>query len=233
MKDFSQLIVEQFRDELSGSCEGEGAKSYYGRFRKMVRHATKMNLLVKNPCEFVNPPRGEAKTKDVLTVEELQKVAKTATNAPEVKRAFLFCTQTGLRFCDVKALQWSNINFSEREIRIKQTKTGKTVVIPLNKTAIGLLQSEKPKEGLVFDLPTANGCNKSLQSLVDKAEIEKKISWHCARHGYGTNLVFHGADIYTTSQLLGHASLTHTKRYLRASREMNQKAVDNLPTINL
>jgi integrase len=79
------------------------------------------------------------------------------------------------------------------------------------------------KKDFIFDLPTANGCNKSLQLLVDRAKIKKTISWHCARHSYGTNLIHNGTDIYIASQLLGHQSLAHTKRYVRASREMNQK----------
>jgi integrase/recombinase XerD len=233
MKDFSETVALQFRDKLKKECKGEGAKSYYSRFRKIVKQAYRDKFLSKNPCEFIDPPQGEAKEKDVLTAEELQLIAKTATEAPEVKRSFLFCTQTGLRWIDAKKLTWGTINLAEHKMKFTQSKTGKVVQIPLNSTAIALLGKEHGKKELVFNLPSANGCNKSLKALVKRSKVEKTITWHCGRHSFGTNLIYNKTDIFTASQLLGHASLSHTKRYVRASNELNQKAVDNLPKINL
>lgn len=233
MKDFNESVALQFKDKLVKTCKGEGAKSYYGRFRKIVKQAVRENLLTKNPCEFIRPPSGDAKVKDVLTFDELQSIAQTQTDAVEVKRAFLFCAVTGLRFVDVKALTWKEIDFKDKLMKVVQSKTKKYKEFPLNETAVALLGIEGEKQDLIFDLPTANGCNKSLQLLVDRAKIKKTISWHCARHSYGTNLIHNGTDIYIASQLLGHQSLAHTKRYVRASREMNQRAVDSLPKINL
>jgi integrase/recombinase XerD len=233
MKDFTESVALQFRDKLKKDCQGEGARSYYSRFRKIVKQAYRDKLLTKNPCEFIDPPQGEAKVKDILKFEELQLIAKTETEAPEVKRAFIFSSVTGLRWIDVKRLTWGSINLTEHTMKVVQSKTKKIVIIPLNSTALQLLGTEQEKKQLVFDLPSANGCNKSLKALVKRAKIEKSITWHCGRHAFGTNLIHNGTDIYTTSQLLGHASLTHTKRYVRASSEMNQKAVDNLPKISL
>ena len=233
MKEFTESIALQFRDKLKKECKGEGAKSYYSRFRKIVKQAYRDKFLAKNPCEFIEPPSGEAFEKDVLTAAELQLIAKTQTEAPEVKRSFLFCTQTGLRWIDAKKLTWSSINLSEHKMKFTQSKTGKVVQIPLNSTAITLLGKEQGKKMLVFELPSANGCNKSLKALVKRAKVDKEITWHCGRHSFGTNLIYNKTDIFTASQLLGHASLAHTKRYVRASNEMNQKAVDSLPKINL
>jgi integrase len=234
MKDFNENIVHLFKEKLQETCQGEGAKSYYARFRKMVKQALRENLLLKNPCEFVSPPKGEAKQKDVLTFEELQKLADTSTESKEVKRAFLFCSVTGLAWIDVKKLTWANIDLkNERMIKVARTKTKKGDVLPLNDTALKILKESKHKTGLVFDLPTANGANKSLKMWVRRAEINKSITWHCARHGFGTNLIYNGVDIHTTSMLLQHTSLKHTQRYVRASEEMNRKAVDKLPGLKI
>jgi integrase/recombinase XerD len=233
MRDFNNSLVKQFRDRLEKECIGEGARSYYARFTKIVRQAYEDNLLLRNPCEGVKSPKGKAEEKDILTSEELQLVAQTPTEAPEVKRAFMFSAVTGLRWIDVKNLTWGAINMAEREMRVMQSKTSRVAEIPLNGTAIALLGKEGGKKELVFDLPTANGCNKSLKALVTRAGIDKSITWHCGRHSFGTNLVLNGADIHTTSKLLGHAGLSHTVRYVRASKELNKKAVESLPEINL
>jgi site-specific recombinase XerD len=63
---------------------------------------------------------------------------------------------------------------------------------------------------------------------VRRAGIEKKITWHNARHSFGTNLIFHGADVTTASSLLGHTSLKHTRRYVHAANELKEKATDKL-----
>jgi site-specific recombinase XerD len=65
------------------------------------------------------------------------------------------------------------------------------------------------------------------------AKINKKITWHCARHSFATNIIFYGSDVNSASSLLGHSSLAYTQRYLRVANELKEKAVQNLPTINL
>jgi site-specific recombinase XerD len=236
MKDFSENIVVQFRDALSESCQGEGAKSYYARFKKMVKQAAREKMLQENPCQFVEPPKGEASERDVLTFDELQILSSTYTKATEVKRAFLFSSVTGLAWVDVKGLTWENVNLKERKMKIVRSKLKKynrQKEYPLNDTALKLLGEPGKKNELIFDLPTANGANRSLNLWVQRAGIEKHITWHCGRHGFGTNLIFHGTDILTTKNLLGHETMKYTQRYVRASEEMNRKAVDNLPNIKL
>ncbi|HSZ86667.1 MAG TPA: tyrosine-type recombinase/integrase [Puia sp.] len=234
MKDFSENIAMQFRDKLKKECVGEGAKSYFNRFKKIVKQAYRDKLLTKNPCEFVDTPKGDAKEKDVLTFEELQKLAETETQSIEVKKAFLFCAvSVGLRWVDVKALTWQSIDIPNRMLQFKQSKTKKWVKIALNDSAITLLGEPGNKKDKVFDLPSSNGANKALKSWVDRAKIEKHITFHCARHSYGTALIFHGTDIFTTSKLLGHSNLSETKRYVRQSDELKKQAVNNLPKLNL
>ncbi len=233
MKDFSESIAQQFRDRLKEDCIGEGAKSYYNRFRKVVKQAYRDKLLQRNPCEFVKPPTGQAAEKDILTPEELQLLANTLTQAPEVKRAYLFCCLTGLRFCDVKALTWGALNIEERKMKLQQLKTDKEVKVPLNSSAINILGEVGKVGDLVFQLGSANGCNKSLQAMVDRAKIKKKITWHTGRHYCGTTLTRTGSGLMTVMHVLGQSSLQMAKRYVKASEEMNQVAVDNLPAIIL
>jgi integrase/recombinase XerD len=116
---------------------------------------------------------------------------------------------------------------------VDQQKTGREANVVLNSTALELLGKPGKRKDLVFDLPTANGCNKSLKGLVKRAKIDNHITWHNARHSFGTNLIYNKVDIHTASKLLGHSSLTHTHRYIRESLKLNQDAVDSLTKINL
>jgi len=199
----------------------------------MVRQAVREKLILTNPCADVKAPKGEASVKDTLTFDELQLLANTPTRAGEVKRAFLFSCVTGLRWVDVSAITWTNADMKNKVLKVFQSKTAKTVVVNLTDTALRLLgKPGKPGEK-IFDLPTANGANKALRLWLERAEIPKKITWHCARHSFGTNLVFHGADVFVTSKLLGHTSMKHTQRYVRAAEEMKRDAINKLPGIQL
>lgn len=113
-------------------------------------------------------------------------------------------------------------------MNVEQSKTERAVNINLNSTAIKLLGERTKTKELVFSLPTANGANKTLKAWVKRAGLDKKITWHNARHSFGTNLIYHGADVTTASILLGHSTLKHTQRYVTAAKELKEKATDSL-----
>ncbi|WP_439883460.1 site-specific integrase [Pontibacter sp. MBLB2868] len=252
---FSEVTVRvcsRFRLYLEQHCSGSTPYNYFKKFRKVLKEAMKEGLIGQNPAEEVENRHTAGIEKEVLTMEEIQKLANEECYLSEVKRAFLFSCVTGLRFCDVKDLDWSSI--AENVMRLKQQKTSKDVVVNLNKTALHLLgERPKPKEAdadksaakkrtraeedrnrrqPVFNLPSNTTCAKHLQKWADKAKLNKKVTWHCARHSFGTNLLLSGADIRSVSGLLGHSSLVETQKYVRLVDSLKEKAVENLPVIN-
>jgi integrase/recombinase XerD len=223
------LLIEDFIEYLESICKGEGASSYYNRFKKMVKQAYRKNLLKVNPVDNVERKlKGKAAKKDILTLPEIKKLAATPTESGEVRRAFLFSCVTGLRWIDVKNLKWDSIRMESKEMNVSQSKTDENVATPLNSTAIQLLQEAGEKDSHVFDLPSANGANKTVKAWVKRAEINKKITWHNARHSFGTNLIYNDVDVLTTSKLLGHTSMKHTQRYVKASQEMKEAGTDKI-----
>ncbi len=232
MKGLNEILITDFRDYLDTRSTGEGAASYFSRFKRIIKQAYRNKVLFHNPAADVKVKgMGNAKKKDVLSLNEIQALANTHTENSEVKRAFLLCCVTGLRWVDIKSLVWQNINLSTEMpyIDVRQSKTQKDLLIKLNNTAIKLLgQPNANGKTKVFDLPTSNGANKTLKAWIKRAGISKVITWHNARHSFGTNLIFNDVDVLTASKLLGHTSLKHTQRYVTASEEMKQTAVDKL-----
>lgn len=223
------LLIEDFMDYLQNQSEGEGASSYYSRYKKMMKYAYRRRLMKENVLDLVEKKlRCKAARKDILTLDELKILAATPTESGEVKRAFLFSCVTGLRWIDVNNIKWNNVNLSEKSIILKQSKTGEEVSVPLNDTAIKLLGKPGKPVNDVFALPTANGANKTVKAWVKRGGIEKKITWHNARHSFGTNLIYNDVDVLTASKLLGHTSMKHTQRYVDTANEMKQKATDKV-----
>lgn len=228
---FSQLnenIITDFRNYLNAISKGEGGASYFARFKKMVKRAYKEGLMVTNPAEDVKIIKHDASKKDILSIAEIQAIAHTPCASKDVKNAFLFSCMTGLRWCDVKALKWTAIDLKEGKLKQLQGKTKKEVFQNLNKTAKAILELQDKNNELVFSLPSANGANKTIGKLVQRAGIDKKIRWHNARHSFGTNLILNETEVLTVSKMLGHSTLAHTQRYVTVAEEMKQKASEKL-----
>ena len=237
-------MVEAYTEYLQSRSVGEGAKSIYARFKKVVKYAIEHDVMIKKPCMGVVIKVDEQQLKkDVLSLEEIQLLVKThyENENPNIRRAFVFCLYSGLRFCDVKDLTFVNVDYSNKLLKFEQNKTkghsaSSGVVIPLNDDLLRLIgnpETPNDRDENIFKLPTYESCSKSLKRWVKRSGINKKISWHCARHSFAVNILNNGANIKTVASLLGHSGLKHTEKYTRAIDSLKQDAINSLPKLNL
>lgn len=233
-----------FTEYLQSRSVGEGAKSIYQRFKKVINYAIEHDVMIKNPCTGVSiRVDDQILRKDVLSMEEVQMLINTHydNENSNVRRAFILSLYCGLRFCDVKELTYKNVDYSNKLLKFEQNKTKghsatSGVVIPLNDgllSLIGELPVNGDKNTLIFPLPTYESCLKSLKRWVKRAGINKHISWHCARHSFAVNILNNGANIKTVASLLGHSGLKHTEKYTRAVDKLKENAINSLPELKL
>jgi integrase/recombinase XerD len=230
-KDLTPNLVLKFKDYLESKQKGEGPQTYFSRFKKVVKHGIRENLFPQYPLPENVKFKGGGMNKGVLSLDEVSTLSKTYCGSEVIKRAFLFACNTGLRFGDIKALQWQDI--SGAELAIKQSKTQEVHRLRLNGNALKLIGERGTAKELVFPLPTFNGSAKTIKNWVTRASIDKRITWHSARHSFATNILLLGYDIKTLSQLLGHTSIQHTQKYLNIADERKVQAVNALPDLNI
>ena len=242
-------MVEVFTEYLQTRSVGEGAKSIYQRFKKVYKAcAIKCNINYQRP--FVNDEGKsititvdeDAIVKDFLSPEEeklLMATHYTGEN-PEIRNAFIFCLYTGMRFCDVRDLTFGNIDFANKLLTYEQNKTKghskhSSVTLPLTDGLLALVadkMEDAQKETLVFDLPSHTMCLKALRRWTKRAGIDKHITWHCARHSFGTNMAAtaaqKGFSVRVVQEMMGHSSLKYTERYTRVVDEQKKQAMAEL-----
>ena len=237
-------MVEAYTEYLQTRSVGEGAKSIYARFKKVIKYAVEHDVMAKNPCTGIVIKVDEQQLKkDVLSMDEIQTLIAThyEHENPNIRRAFIFCLYCGLRFCDVKDLTFKNVDYSNKLLRFEQNKTKghsakSGVVIPLNDGLLKLIGEPTDsgnRDEVIFPLPTYEACLKAVGRWVKRAGIEKHISWHCARHSFAVNILNNGANIKTVASLLGHSGLKHTEKYTRAIDSLKQEAINSLPELDL
>lgn len=237
-------MVEDFTEYLQGRSVGEGAKSIYARFKKVIKYAIEHDVMVKNPCTGISIKVDDQQLrKEVLSPEEIQQLIAThyEHENPNIRRAFILCLYCGLRFCDVKDLTFANVDHSNRLLKFEQSKTkghsaSSGVVIPLNDGILKLIgepSDPDKRDEVIFPLPSYEMCLKALRHWVKRAGINKHISWHCARHSFAVNILNNGANIKTVASLLGHSGLKHTEKYTRAIDSLKEAAINSLPELKL
>lgn len=232
-------MVEGYADYLRSKSVGEGARSFFQRFKKVVRYALRNNLMQHDPCQDISIKIDEGLiVKAFLSPEEERKLIATTypKQNPHVRRAFIFCLYTGMRYCDVSRLTFNSFDVANHLLVYDQHKTSghsmhSRVSLPLTDDILRLVGDipTDHKDQLVFKLPSYKHCLKVLKRWTCHAGIDKHITWHCARHSFGTNMAAtaarQGLSIRVVQEMLGHSNLKYTQRYVRVTDESKRQAM--------
>ena len=198
--------------------------------KKWLRLAQKSGIKLK--VEIDDIPAGKMTGNRVaLNPSELEKICGyyfASWVKPLHKQTlgyFLFSCFTGLRLGDVMDLKREDL---KTEIQFISNKTSKDQIISLNKKAKQIIESY---EDLFLIFPHENTMNLELKAIMKTLGINKKISFHCARHTFATNFLRMGGKPEKLQKLLGHSSITTTMVYVHIlAAEANEEIflLDNL-----
>lgn len=176
-----------------------------------------------------------------LTPEELGQLEKLNLKGRRTLQRtldmFLFSCYTGLRFSDIVSITRENFLCIDDKIWLvySSVKTDVNVRLPLfllfDGKALPIYERYKNNPWTLFDMPSSSNSNvnKQIRRLCKMAEIEKKVSFHTARHTNATLLLYNGANITTVQKLLGHKSVRTTEIY---SNIMDMTVVRDLSSLN-
>lgn len=208
--------------------------SYFNKLRACLNQAYEERIIPVNPLRGIEGFKAEEGTRMYLTIEEVQKLAQTPCDYPQIKAAFLFSCLTGLRRSDVLRLRWGDVYQQGEFTRIifKQKKTDGQEYLDITAEAAELMgERGKPEENVFTDIHSPSCTNNTIKLWVARAGIQKDITFHCARHTFATMMLDLGTDIYTVSKLLGHRELSTTQIYAKVLDKNKQAAVAAIPSI--
>lgn len=148
---------------------------------------------------------------------------------------FLLASLLGMRSVDIRQLQFSDIDWSERRIDIIQSKTGQTASFPLLSDVgwaiIDYIKNGRPEceHKNIFVRHVAPikpfACAASFDDMIKKymkmahVSVPKnsKYGMHSLRHTYATSLMEKHVPIEEIAQLMGHVNTDTTTIYLKSS----------------
>ncbi len=135
-----------------------------------------------------------------------------------------------LRRRELLSLEKEQVDFNLDVINVKRTKSGKGRTVPMTprvrETLIRLCVSgESPYVFANSETGKAiTDVKHSFTSAVKAADLAD-FTFHDLRHTFGTRLAASRADVVKIRELVGHASITTTMRYMHASDSGKRDAI--------
>ncbi len=197
------------------------------QLRRIIKIAINNGLLRNDPFlgyEYITQPI----VPKSLTVEELQTLIKTKLSRPNlnfIRDMFLFSSFTGIAFSDMRNLTEKNLSTAEDGIRwvhLKRKKTGAPCHIPLLEIPIQLIEKYRglTKDGKLFPMISCSKTNIYLKRIANECSINKRITFHMARHCYASVVTLsQGVPLETVGELLGHTDWRATRIYAQVNNE--------------
>lgn len=232
IRNISKQQANDFIEEISKrKIKNTSINHYITYFKTFFNWCIEKEYISINPFNHIKKLKKESTKREYLTIEEIREFSKV-DKFHNTKTAFLFSCFTGLRMIDVKNLQW--IDIRGKAIYKKIEKTGKYETIPIIENAMNILNERDKENDFIFELPKQRRTIEyQLKAICNNAGIEKHITYHCSRHTFATILLSNGVDIYTTSKLLGHSSVSMTEIYSNLINENKVKAINSIPNLEI
>ena len=232
-EDITPVFLNKYRYYLEHT-KGNKTNSIYQKLttiRKFVNEANRLGIT--NYYGFKDYKLAtEEVEKDFLELEEIKKLHSfyDSNDCSERLRVtlhyFLLSCYTGLRLSDIKKVNKESI--INNTIILKTQKTGSHVRIPLNNSALRLMNFEL--EGIKLFERTIKQSNsrisKDISDALEIVGVKKKLTFHSSRHSFAINSLVLGIPIEVVSKILGHTDLKTTQIYAKVVDSLTNREME-------
>ncbi|MBE3670455.1 integrase [Vibrio navarrensis] len=236
---FKYYLTNEAKTKSDTALSRNTQSSYFNKVRAAINQAYREGIIRDNPLSQVTSIKAKTTKRVYLTLDEVNALAQTECRYSVLKRAFLFSCSTGMRWCDIHRLTWSEIETFNNHKRIifDQAKLShgdakSLQYLDMSKSAESLLGPVKAAHERVFKgLKYSAYMNIELLRWCMAAGISKHVTFHAGRHTFAVIQLSRGIDIYAVSKLLGHSELKTTEIYADIIEQRRMEAMLTFPDI--
>ncbi|WP_077195882.1 site-specific integrase [Prevotella ihumii] len=215
---------------------------------RLMFRAVSQRIIRCNPFENAKYEKEDRKIR-FLQKSEVTKLVAMKMNDRETELArlmFVFSCFTGLAISDMENLEYRHFQTAadgQQYIRKERQKTKVEFIVPLHPIAEAIIshcrkEQERSEEHLMVKekgdrLVFHRDCSRSVMdtklSIVGKAcGIRERLSYHMARHTFGTMSLSAGIPIESIAKMMGHASISSTQIYAQVTDSKISEDMDRL-----
>jgi len=230
--------------KLASGLAPASVRIIYSTLRALLNAAGDDGMILANPAarlgrqlRLVQPPAVRQEEIKAMTREQLAAFLKVSDQDRRYAPFFLLLARTGMRLGEALALQWDDVHFQAREIRVARAlsagrietpKSGHGRTVDMSRELAAALrrhQVEQKAETLKRgwrEMPPWVFCTEAATPL-DKSKVRKvfarvlkrgglplHFSPHCLRHTFASLLLQAGASPVYIQRQLGHSSIKLT-----------------------
>ncbi|MBA3767318.1 MAG: site-specific integrase [Acidobacteria bacterium] len=238
--DVNSLHVEKFKRDRRETPTKQGSPRQPATVNrelavlsKVFQLAVDAGQIESNPCQRVKRLRHDNSRTRFLSKEEEARLLEQLMGKEPLRSIVVLALNTGMRRGEILSLRWGDVDLQRRLIHVKQTKTARNRTVPVNRDAYEMLSSQLHESELVF-VSRRTGrqlveIKKGFTAACGRANIHD-FHFHDLRHTAASRLAETGADITTIAEILGHSSLSMTKRYTHSNEDRKRRALDAMVT---
>jgi len=208
------------------------------RLKSMLKKAVEWGHIEANPAGGITQAREQIKPANYLSKVEAQALLDTCDDY--VSPVFTLAVYTGMRWGEIMALKWKDVDFDLDLITVRDPKNREDRHIPMIQPVKDSLSPHQPKkDGKAIGITkqvfinaktgkTYNDLRKALSRGLKAAGVTRHIRFHDLRHTAASNLVMAGVDLRTLGAILGHKDPKMTQRYAHLAPEHLKEAMEKL-----
>ena len=228
-------------DKVTKAAIGQGAKGYTINFeitalRTIFNLAIAWKYLESNPASKVKLLKtDDSKPRRFLT--DIECGWLLGNTPPELYPIFFTFLNTGMRRAELVNLEWSDISFEHKTIKIQRKpfwlpKTGERE-IPMSVELSSVLDKLPRRSNFVFTDKNGKQLNpdrirRYLAEIAKKAGIDNLTELHALRHSFASRLIAKGVDLPSVQKLMGHSSIETTMIYTHQTTDHLRNAISKL-----
>jgi len=237
LAELEQSFIEQFHVYLKTerALKLTSICRYLDCLINVVKIAFNDGIMPRNPFASYryNEPAPERAFLNETEILTLQHAALRTRKQRVIRDLFLFSCFTGICYADLKTLAWKQFGqdtHGDWWVTGNRCKTDTQYVVKLLPAALSILERYRDGADRVFAfMPHLNTVDRSLKRIAVLCGIDKKLTFHCARHTYATTIcLMNGVSLETLSKMLGHKRITTTQTYAKVTQPMIDREVEML-----
>jgi len=239
LNEISPLAIERFKSQRQHSRtkhDKDRSPASVNRELELLSRifslAIRLGLADVNPCSRVSKFKLQnQRHRYLLPSEEPALLARCSGHREHLATMIPFAIGTGARKSEQLSLKVRQVDFFRNLIVFDRTKSGRPRLVEMNsdirQILLQLCKGKRPD-----DFVWINPCTKRPYTDVKRAfagackdaEIHGLV-WHDLRATYGTRLGEAGFNAYAIADLMGHANITTSRRYVRSIPSGSGEAV--------
>lgn len=232
-RDPADLTHDDVLAFLAGTSFGPASRrAYFMWLRSWFVWLVRDGYRADDPTMLIDKPRAPRRDRAPLTAAHVRHLLSMRLR-PRTRTMILLAAYQGLRASEVAAVAGTDIDAIGQTFTVLG-KGGVLATLPLH--PVIQLEAEHYPQGLWFPSPHDSSrpiYGESVTDVVGEAMKRAGIpgTCHSLRHWYATEMLRQGADLRRIQQLMRHATLATTERYLHVDDSARRAALMLLPDV--